>query len=77
MLAVMRDPNADPHDRLEMAKAAAPYLHPRLAAVAHIDDRKPRPFDRIEVVIVEPPNRENSPVPIPQAAKGAGSTKPN
>jgi hypothetical protein len=33
MLAVLRDENADPERRDEMAKAAAPYLHPRLAAI--------------------------------------------
>jgi hypothetical protein len=26
MLAVKRDSNADPHDRLEMAKSVAPYI---------------------------------------------------
>ena len=30
MLRVMRDPKADKSRRDEMAKAAAPYLHPRL-----------------------------------------------
>lgn len=35
MLGVMRNGQADPHRRDEMAKAAAPYLHPRLAAVEH------------------------------------------
>jgi hypothetical protein len=33
MLAVMRDPNVDPDRRDRMATAAAPYIHPRLAAV--------------------------------------------
>lgn len=32
MLRVMRDPNVDPQERGDMAKAAAPYCHPRLAA---------------------------------------------
>ena len=30
----MRDPKAEPHARLDAAKAAAPYVHPRLSAVA-------------------------------------------
>jgi len=30
MLAVMRDEQADPERRGEMARAAAPYMHPRL-----------------------------------------------
>ena len=32
MLRIMRDPNAKATRRDEMAKAAAPYLHPRLSA---------------------------------------------
>ncbi len=35
MLQVMRDEHQDLAVRLEMAKAAAPYLHPRLQAVEH------------------------------------------
>lgn len=35
MLAIMRDEEADKAQRAEMAKAAAPYVHPRLAAVEH------------------------------------------
>jgi len=35
MLAVMRDPMASEARRDTMAKAAAPYRHPQLAAVAH------------------------------------------
>jgi hypothetical protein len=30
----MRDETADPHPRLEAAKAALPFCHPRLAPVA-------------------------------------------
>jgi hypothetical protein len=33
MLRVMRDPNSNAHRRDEMAKAAAPYIHPRLASL--------------------------------------------
>lgn len=35
MLKLMRDPRATKAVRAEMAKAAAPYVHPRLAAVEH------------------------------------------
>ena len=35
MLRVMRDPAVEPHRRDAAAKAAAPYVHPTLAAVAH------------------------------------------
>jgi len=39
MLRVMRDPATEPHRRDAMAKAAAPYVHPQLQAVAprHLD----------------------------------------
>lgn len=33
MLQIMRDPEADRAERLDMAKAAAPYVHAKLAAV--------------------------------------------
>ncbi|MDH5667224.1 MAG: hypothetical protein OEY86_04350 [Nitrospira sp.] len=35
MLKVMRDEKQPMEVRLEMAKAAAPYCHPKLAAVEH------------------------------------------
>lgn len=37
MLKVMRDSKADKSRRDDMAKAAAPYIHPRLSAVAVAD----------------------------------------
>jgi hypothetical protein len=33
MMSVINDPDAPPRRRAEMAKAAAPYLHHRLAAI--------------------------------------------
>ena len=35
ILGIMRDEAQQVAVRLDMAKAAAPYVHPRLAAVAH------------------------------------------
>jgi hypothetical protein len=35
MLKVMRDSKADPGRRDDMAKAAAPYVHPKLASMQH------------------------------------------
>lgn len=35
MLNILRDESADFKDRFEAAKHAAPYVHPRLAAVEH------------------------------------------
>src|SRR5258708_30948915 len=45
MLAVMRDETAPPERRDEMAKAAAPFVHPRLAAVKVQGDRDAPLFD--------------------------------
>lgn len=38
MLKVMRDAKADAGRRDEMAKAAAPYVHPKLQSVMHTGD---------------------------------------
>ena len=38
MLQVMRDPLVDVDRRDDMAKAAAPYVHPKLAAIEHTGD---------------------------------------
>jgi len=35
LLSVMRNENEDEARRLDAAKAAAPYIHPRLTAVEH------------------------------------------
>lgn len=35
LLDVMRNPGVHPHARLDAAKAAAPYMHPKLASVTH------------------------------------------
>lgn len=35
MLTIMRDEAMTPESRFEAAKAAAPYVHPKLAAVEH------------------------------------------
>lgn len=48
MLEVMRDTTADRAERLDMAKAAAPYIHPRLAAVEHSGDVTLRHEDALD-----------------------------
>jgi len=35
MLSVLRDPKAEKGRRDDMAKAAAPYVHPKLSAIEH------------------------------------------
>ena len=39
LLAVMRDTGLDRDTRIDAAKAAAPYVHARLAAVEHSGDK--------------------------------------
>jgi hypothetical protein len=46
MLEILRDPRAEKGQRFEAAKAAAPYIHPRLANV----DAKLEGGLRIEIV---------------------------
>jgi hypothetical protein len=46
MLQVMRDDGAEPAKRLDAAKAAAPYVHPRLASVA-VGNRDDKPFEQV------------------------------
>jgi hypothetical protein len=57
MLRVMRDPTVDPHRRDAMAKAAAPYVHPTLAAVAHkhLDAKGRLIAPVINVRVLQPP----------------------
>jgi hypothetical protein len=38
MLAVVHNPKADPQRRDEMAKAAAPYIHPRIGLISATAD---------------------------------------
>ena len=49
MLAVMRDEQAEAHRRDEMAKAAAPYIHPRLATIEQrpAQERAPTIAERV------------------------------
>lgn len=38
LLSVLRDVNASAERRLDAAKAAAPYVHPKLASITHKGD---------------------------------------
>ena len=53
MLQVMRDDEAVPARRDDMAKAAAPYMHPRLQAVEAPKAKPEEPEARHEVVNLE------------------------
>lgn len=48
MLKVMRNPKADDSRRDDMAKAAAPYVHPKLASMQHTG-RNGGPIQTIDV----------------------------
>ena len=46
MLQVMRDETQELAKRLDAAKAAAPYVHPRLASVA-VGNQDDKPFEQV------------------------------
>jgi hypothetical protein len=46
MLQVVRDESVEPAKRLDAAKAAAPYVHPRLASLA-VGNQDDRPFEQV------------------------------
>ncbi len=50
MLKVMRDPETPPQRRDEMAKACAPYVHPKLAAVDP-DTGKPPEQGQVNIIV--------------------------
>lgn len=51
LLQVMRDESGGSGDRLEAAKAAAPYVHPKLSAVTLAGDRdNPVAITHVELV---------------------------
>jgi hypothetical protein len=54
MLAVIADPSAAQRRKDEMAKSAAPFVHPRLNALATLDASAP--VGRLEVNIVSVPS---------------------
>ena len=62
MLRLMRDPNTPDLIRIDMAKAAAPYLHARLQAVTHSSeaDNPIMTVTKIERVIVDPGGWQNT-----------------
>ena len=46
MLQILRDANNDTAARLDAAKAAAPYVHPRLSTV-DVGNRDDKPFEQV------------------------------
>jgi hypothetical protein len=65
MLRVMRDSRAAPERRDQMAKAAAPYIHPRLTAI-EVSDNDESPYQApvsINVTFVDPKAGEGGAAP--------------
>jgi hypothetical protein len=54
MLSVMRDEGAERSERLDMAKAAAPYIHPRLSNVEAKVDASVETVSEVRWSIVDP-----------------------
>lgn len=55
MLQIMRDESAPRAERLDMAKAAAPFIHPKLSSIeAKVDAEVSRTVRRIERTVVDP-----------------------
>ena len=52
ILKVMRDPKQDKAVRLDAAKAAAPFIHPKLQSVEHTSTDGPGHPTQIEVIFV-------------------------
>ena len=73
MLRIMRDPKASNTRRDEMARTAAPYLHPKLVATPFVPPSMVSDDNRIEVVFVDPSGNE---VPFYEKPKLA-ATGPN
>jgi hypothetical protein len=62
MLSVMRDESADPHERMEAAKSAAPYIHPKLSSIEHGGkDGSAIPIEEIKIRLVKPQPDEDIP----------------
>ncbi len=71
MLSVLRDPAVDYDRRDKMAANAAPYVHPRLAAVDHSSKDGSMATPTLNIHASVPDSR---PVPAPQTTNGAGHT---
>ena len=47
LLTIVRDTNQDQAARVDAAKSAAPYVHPRLAAIEHSGDIGNKPAEKL------------------------------
>lgn len=53
MLSVLRDESADRHERMEAARNAAPYIHPKFASLEHSGHLQTFPVGPIEIRLVK------------------------
>ena len=65
LLGLMRDPTRPLAVRIEAAKAASPFLHPKLQAIEHSSKDEDATPQCIEICFVSPPERPSSPA-IPE-----------
>ena len=61
MLEIMRDETADPALRCDMAKAASPYMHPRMAPVEHTGDENTASRHWVVELVASPKHINNAP----------------
>ena len=63
LLSVLRDESAEPQVRMEAAKSAAPYVHPRLASIEHGGkDGSPIELKEIKIRLVKAQPDEEQPL---------------
>jgi hypothetical protein len=78
MLRIMRDPKASNTRRDEMARTAAPYLHPKIMATTFLPPPKADDINEIRVVFVNPDGTVvpfDEPEPPQLAATGPNAPK--
>ncbi len=70
LLETMRDPDLAFTIRMDAARTAAPFLHPKLATIQHTatDEEEARP-QMIEVVFVEPEAPPTHDLPLPEGER--------
>jgi hypothetical protein len=75
MLRVMRDPKASNTRRDEMARTAAPYLHPKIVATPIVPPPQLGDDNEIRITFIDP---QGKPVPFqPPPELAAAATGPN
>lgn len=64
MLAILRNEAADPAQRFEAAKHAAPYIHPKLSSIeAKVDADVKATIRKVQRTVVDPRDQDAASVP--------------